>query len=93
MPRSRTIWRPVLRSSKPMRCVVSGKNRLSASRTRTRAEAARGCLSPTSTAAAPPSPKIAVETTFVAERSQRWKVRLANSSASTIAALSGCAVR
>jgi hypothetical protein len=90
---SRRIWRPWFLSSKPMRCVVPGKKTLSASRTRTRPAEARGWRSPTRTAAAPPSPKSAVDTTFVAERSQRWKVRLENSRARRRAARSGCAAR
>ena len=76
-----------------MRCVVPRKKTLSASAIATWARAAAGWRSPTSTTAAPPSPKMAVDTTFVAERSQRWKVRLESSTASTSAARSGCAVR
>jgi hypothetical protein len=89
MPRSSTICRPVLRSSKPIRWEVPGKKTLSVSRRRRRASQARGWRWPTSTAAAPPSPKMAVETTFVAERSERWNVRLENSSASSSTARSG----
>src|SRR5258706_6299626 len=93
-PLSRMIWSPSFRSAKPIRWVVSGKKMLSASTRRARAGPfARGCFEPTSTTAAPPSPNIAVETTFVAERSQRWNVRLESSMARTRAARSGWAAR
>ena len=79
-----------------MRWVVPGKKTLSASTTRAcpgRRSRPRGWSAPASTTAAAPSPKIAVETTLVADLSQRWKVRLANSTARTTATRSGWATR
>ena len=94
-PRSRTICRPCVPQVEAHE--VGGAGEEDALRVRApapaRSRGARDVRRPTSTTAAPPSPKIAVETTLVAERSQRWKVRLENSSASTRAARSGWAAR